>query len=383
MEKILNRNLLVIGTASAALLSFMPSLAMAQQGSASSVTIYGVMDAFVDVSRAGRGTVTRVGSGGGLGSRLGFMGREDLGGGLAAVFRIEQGLTLDDGQLGQGGRAWGREASVGLSSGALGTVQLGRLPTPYYGVLPGVDAFFWMGSGGLLSITRSGAATRQLSASGINARHDNAVGYSSPVFSGFQVRAMVSAGEASTAIGRGYSWSARYSSGPIDALAGWVRQEGAGNANGQADAWVVGGSYNFGAAKLYAGYTNDKNSCTTCTGALARVAGVSATGASHFKLMNLGVRVPVGAFTGIAQVVRVNDDTNYAVNPGDRDATWVALGAEYNFSRRTVAFASVGTIGNRNGSQYALGSGSVQQPAAFVAGNSRSTTATLGIRHNF
>lgn len=350
----------------------------------SSVTIYGVADAFVDVGRAGNGTLTRVGSGGGLGSRLGFRGQEDLGGGLSAVFRLEQGLTLDDGQLGQGGRAFGREASVGLSSTSAGTIQLGRLPTPYSNVLSDVDAFVWMGSGGLLAITRSAAATYQVQPNGVNARYDKAAGYTSPNWGGLQVRALASAGEGSTAIGRGYSASARYTAGPINGVLGWVKQQGRGNANGNATAVVVGGSYDFGAAKLFAGYTDDKNSCTTCTGALTRAAGVTATGASEFKLINVGVRVPVGNFVGIAQAVRVKDKSVYAVNPGSRDANWFALGGEYNFSRRTVGYGSVGTIGNQNGSQYALGSGAMQQAAGFVAANNpRSTTVTLGMRHSF
>lgn len=378
MENNLTCRLLTATGAFLATLSSLPALAQ------SSVTIYGVADAAVEFARAGNGSVTRLVSGAGLGSRLGFRGQEDLGGGLSAVFRIEQGLTLDEGVLGQGGRAWGREASVGLSSSSAGTVQLGRLPTPYYLVLSNVDAFVWMGGGGLLAITRSGTATRQLQANGVNARHDNSVGYTSPNLGGLQLRALVSAGEGSATIGRGYSASVRYAGGPVDAVLGWVKQEGAGNSNGSASALVVGGSYNFGAAKAFVGYTDEKNTCTTCTGALARVAGVTPTGASEFKLINLGVRVPFGNAVGIAQVARVNDDTEYAVSPGNRDATWFALGAEYNLSKRTVGYASVASIGNRNGSQYALGSGSVQQPAAFVApGNPRATSVTIGMRHSF
>ena len=50
----------------------------------------------------------------------------------------------------------------------------------------------------------------------------------------------------------------------------------------------------------------------------------------------------------------------------------------------TVLYGALGTVNNRNGSQYALGSGTAQQPAGYVAaGNPRSTTATVGIRHSF
>jgi predicted porin len=117
---------------------------------------------------------------------------------------------------------------------------------------------------------------------------------------------------------------------------------------------------------------------------MLRVNGVSATGSSEFRILNLGVRVPFGAFTAIAQAARVQDRTAYAAPTGNRDSTWLAIGAEYAFSRRTVGYASIGRIGNRNGSQYALGAGTAQQAANFVASaNQRSTGVAVGMRHSF
>lgn len=350
----------------------------------SNVTVYGIMDGGVENSRAGKGSLTRQISGGSLGSRLGFRGSEDLGSGLFAVFRIEQGLTLDDGALGQGGRAWGREASVGLSSKTAGTVLLGRLPTPYYLMQSNVDAFLWMGGGSLVGITRSGTTSQQIVPLAINARADNAAAYASPNIGGFEVRLLGALGEASTTIGRQYSASARYSAQGLDALVGWNRQNGANNANGSVSALVAGGSYDFGVARVFAGYTDEKNDCTTCTGGLARVSGVTGSSASEFRLLNVGTRVPIGLFTAIAQYVRVNDRSKYAINPGSRDVNWFALGGEYAFSKRTIVYGSAATLKNRNGSQYALGSGTAQQVANFVAtGDPRTTTVTLGIRHAF
>ncbi|MBU0794194.1 MAG: porin, partial [Alphaproteobacteria bacterium] len=72
----------------------------------SSVTMYGRVDAGMDSPRSGGSSVNRLVSGGSAGSNLGFRGVEDLGGGLAAVFRLEMGINLDDGTLGQGGRAF-------------------------------------------------------------------------------------------------------------------------------------------------------------------------------------------------------------------------------------------------------------------------------------
>jgi len=58
------------------------------------------------------------------GSRIGFKGVEDLGGGLTALFTIENGFNADTGQAAQGGLLFGRTAIVGLS-GSKGTVYLG------------------------------------------------------------------------------------------------------------------------------------------------------------------------------------------------------------------------------------------------------------------
>lgn len=362
-------------------LSCAAALAQGAPGNGS-VTMYGVMDAASEISRSGRGSVLRLISGGNLGSRLGFRGTEDLGDGLSAVFRLEQGVNIDDGTLAQGGRGFGREASVGLSSRTWGTVLAGRLPTPYYVVHSTVDAFAWVGSGGLPSVVRSESASRPLLPLQTAARADNAIGYASPDWGGLQLRALGALGEGGPATGRAWSASARYAAGPFGLTLGHMRQEGANNANGRVQATVAGGSYDFGVARLFAGYTDEKNSCTTCTAGLARVTGASV---SEFRLINLGARAPLGGLTTlIAQATRLQDRSRYAAPTGNRNTNWFAVGAEYNLSRRTMLYGTIGTIANHNGSRYALGSGTAAQPANAVAsGDPRASTAQLGVRHLF
>jgi predicted porin len=366
---------------SLALLLASASLAAPLAHAQSQVTIYGRVDLGVDVTSGRWGSFSRVMSGGVQGSRLGFTGAEDLGGGLRAVFRLEQGQNADEGTLGQGGRSFGREASVGLSSATLGTVSLGRLPTPYYANQPFIDAFLWSGAGGMTAITRNTAGTsRQVLGTAVNARSDNAVNYQSPTLSGLVFRAQVAAGEGSASIGRNVGASVRYTSGALDLMAGANQQQGASNSNGSVRAASVGGSFDLGVARVYAGYTVEANDCTTCTGALARVVGSTKT---DFRLVNLGVRVPLGSMNGIAQVVRLTDKSTYSAPTGERDATWLGIGVEYYLSRRTLVHFSVATIDNKNGSNYVLGSGSAQQPAGLVADLSRSTTTSLVLTHAF
>lgn len=97
----------------------------------SSVTLYGVVDdGFGYVSNVGGGRAFQQESGRGSTERWGLRGTEDLGGGLAALFVIENGFTSNNGQTGMAGREFGRQSYVGLSQDGVGTITLGRQYDP-------------------------------------------------------------------------------------------------------------------------------------------------------------------------------------------------------------------------------------------------------------
>lgn len=93
----------------------------------SSVTLYGVLDAGVQYRTHADGTNSAVNlqNYGNIPSLFGISGKEELGGGLSAVFKLEQGLNLNDGTATVPGYAFFRGAYVGLS-GPFGTATLGR-----------------------------------------------------------------------------------------------------------------------------------------------------------------------------------------------------------------------------------------------------------------
>src|SRR5580698_7378330 len=93
----------------------------------SSVTLYGLIDAGLTYTNNQGGSHNfKMTSGAVNGSRWGLRGSEDLGGGLKAIFTLENGFSIANGTLGQQGREFGRQAFVGLSSNQFGTVTLGR-----------------------------------------------------------------------------------------------------------------------------------------------------------------------------------------------------------------------------------------------------------------
>ncbi|KAF1050923.1 MAG: Outer membrane porin protein [Burkholderia gladioli] len=97
----------------------------------SSVTLYGVIDAgvsYVNHSKTATGSdkLFKYDDGVAQGSRWGLRGTEDLGGGLKALFVLENGFSTANGTAGQGGALFGRQAWVGLSKADAGTVSFGR-----------------------------------------------------------------------------------------------------------------------------------------------------------------------------------------------------------------------------------------------------------------
>lgn len=348
------------------------------------VSLYGAVDLGVEWKKAGERSSMRQIPGGTLGSRVGFRGEEDLGGGYFARFKLETGFAADTGALTQGGRGFGRGSNLELGHRRYGSVMLGRIELPYYQAQLSVDAFAWKGNGGLLSVNRNGSSVQQVVPLVISARADNAIAYVSPNVQGFELRALASAGEGSPTQRSAYSASLRYRKNGLNAVAAFARQTGAGTGSGAIDAYVLGGSYQFSAVRVYAGLTNEKNDCNTCAGTFKLGSDIATGGASEFRFTNLGAQMSFGALSVYTQATRVADRSQYRTPTPNRDALWLAVGAEYAFSKRTSVYGSLGSISNRNGSNYTLGSGTSQQPAnAISPGNPRAHVAVVGVRHFF
>ncbi|MCP2091826.1 UNVERIFIED_ORG: putative porin [Paraburkholderia sediminicola] len=110
----------------------------------STVTLYGALDEGIDyVSNSGGHSLVRMRDGtydGQYGSRWGLKGSEDLGGGIHAIFRLESGFSIENGQSRQGGLLFGRQAYVGLSDDKYGTLTFGRQYDPIVDFLQPITA---------------------------------------------------------------------------------------------------------------------------------------------------------------------------------------------------------------------------------------------------
>ncbi|MGF6917112.1 putative porin [Paraburkholderia sp. 40] len=89
--------------------------------------MYGSLDAGLIYSNNQLGHSNwRQGSGSLSNTYFGLRGNEDLGGGLHAIFTLENGFNLNNGQNGESNTMFNRQAFVGLKSDQFGTLTLGR-----------------------------------------------------------------------------------------------------------------------------------------------------------------------------------------------------------------------------------------------------------------
>lgn len=307
----------------------------------SNVTIYGIVDAAAAYSKDGDGRhVTQMLSGQGSASRLGLRGTEDLGSGLRALFNIEGAINVDTGtgSATGGGFAWQRQSWVGVA-GSFGQVTLGRQFRPEARAVFAMDPF---DAGSVASPPNTYSDTVF--------RSDNAVIYETPRLSGFVGRVMAVPGEG--VAGRDLGASLQYFGGPLYLAYGYDTRKNVAGTDSRV--WnSFGGSYDFNVVKLYAAFRTRKEAS----------AGIDER--SYW----VGLDAPIGLLKLQAIVARVDD--RLAPN---RDASGFGLGAEYLLSKRTDLYARYGSVKNKNGATFGLGTG---------IDGSHPSSAAVGVRHRF
>lgn len=332
----------------------------------SSVTLYGIADAgFVRSSNIAGTSRLGLDSGYLQSSRFGFRGNEDLGGGLRALFTLENGFNVDTGAAASSTVFFNRQAFVGIASNSLGTLTAGRQYTPGYDnliLLAGAPAFGVSG-GAVDGVGVPGSTIARFDNTLGGTRIDNSVKYTSPTVSGFRGNAMLGFGEVAGAssAGRLASLGAAYNNGPLSVGTSYLTRNCTGTAGCTATqannkVFALGAGYDFGPAKLAAIYTNEKN------GKL-----VKNSNADVFHVM---VQVPVGALLLSAGLQRLNDKSTL-----NEDVTQFNLSAVYALSKRTSLYGAYSNQKVDNGGKASMALG--------TSSNGRQNIAAIGMRHVF
>lgn len=366
----------------------------------SNVQIYGVVDYGYTIRHdrnqaakdAGMSkTNSAFNSGQAAGSRIGFKGVEDLGNGLKAVFVLERGFAVDTGADAAG---FNRQAYVGLS-GSYGTVVGGKVYTPYYTLVSGLDPFA-DGTVGTYHNVKADIGA-QIADGGNNGnvfnpvRVDNTVAYVSPNWGGFNFTAAYSnnafADEDKTrnaANNNVYALAGNYVAPDWNAGLSYhyiAAGKEAGVARGLKGVHniTLGGAYDFKAVKVSAFVSYDKASYKdNALGIYPTPDNKKSISQTNFML---GAVAPFGKHA-------VKGSVNYSYNSKNQygKAWQFAVGYDYNFSKRTNFYAAYSYINADKANNNRLGRNAFVGDATNSGGVGNTGYRQgfqVGIKHSF
>jgi predicted porin len=330
----------------------------------SSVTIYGVADVNLQRTDPKAGTVsdasatTGINGGHLAGNRFGVRGTEDLGGGLKAIFTLENGYNIDTGTLGQGGRLFGRQGWVGLQGG-FGTLVAGRIAS----FSSGTGSFDKFGS---LDPFRTGYGIIGFGSTFTSAaalRLDNTIAYATPQLGGFSagIGTTFRADGSELAGGSGSNNNgivsyANFSAGPLYGVVTFDRFKLGEVAGDPTRKHIQAGvSYDMKVAKLSAAFGKEDQDNPT------------SPATADSKSWALGAAMPFGPHRVALSYQKRDVDSTATSAEGDRKV--LGLGYEYSLSRRTTFYASYGDLKDDGSLKTATSGGSKQ--------------TTVGLFHSF
>lgn len=152
--------------------------------------------------------------------RWGLKGVEDLGGGMKAVFQLENGFSTATGAFSKANTLFNRQAYVGLSSDKVGTVTLGHQTPFVFDVLGPLSTAYLAASwyafhpGNIDELADTGVVP-----------FDNSIKFRSASFNGLQVGAMMGLGNTTNfSTGKTLSFALSYANGPLKAGATYANE---------------------------------------------------------------------------------------------------------------------------------------------------------------
>jgi len=366
----------------------------------SSVTIYGIVDmglAYTShtAGATGNGALFQVKSGVIQGSRLGFRGAEDLGGGLKGVFQLEAGFDADTGA--QNANSYGtttalfrRKSVIGFTSPAFGEVYVGR-QTDFTDDL------------GLLNSVQTMAGMVNYSGLGLNrtegVRVANSVRYNTANYNGFKASAIYGFGEQAdqSAAGQSMGLGLKYENDIFAAYANYFQAK-AGNGNANSDtyingttfntagnagkvafkSWIMGASYKLGPARLYADYSRSMQPLAfAIAGQNNQVLG----GASNSKTDTYDLGVDYSLTAPLHLVASFQHSRMDFRNVNTKGKLYQGtLGVDYYLSKRTDVYAFASYMKTKDAQNVGIFGANGTSAGNYASSQS---AVALGVRHRF
>lgn len=255
-------------------------------------------------------------------SNIAFSGSEDLGGGLAATFKLSHRLDLDTGaQEGVGAKPfWQGESTVGLK-GSFGSVRLGRALDVVWNNDWAFDPWgnFDRIASPAWNLWHYNYSSDRTSNNGSPeyGRLANGVFYDSPSFGGFSVQlsgAFENQGNFGGGGGNNVGVSGQYAGGPLKVMLAHSKNAASDKVT------FLGAAYKIDALTLMGAYDTSTFE--------------SATGDSKAKVYTLGATYGIGSTTLKAGYGHIDVD--------GAKGSHIGLGADYSLSKRTSVYVTAG-----------------------------------------
>lgn len=351
----------------------------------SSVTFYGLIETTIRYTTnqvkadGSTGNQLAMAEGAFQGSRIGFKGEEDLGGGMTALFKLENGFNGANGVLDQQGQLFGRQEYIGLKDRSWGEIDAGR----QYGT-----TFDLLGKYDPLGVGNFNENDWEFFLFG--GRFDNTLKYINswgPLTAEIQYSVGGQAGSAS--IGSTTGGALSYNTDTFS-FGGVVQQSKDANSNIMSVVGV-GGSYVAGPATLELNYFEAKRdpgfakAANNSGGALANTSILGNGGNVLQRTDDVLTASMIFQATPASRIILayMTDSVKNESSLGDSGKTSVLYAiADYNLSKRTDVYFDL-DYSKMSGGEIADTNRIFKFEGTPAGGNSSRTGAALGVRMKF
>jgi GBP family porin len=364
----------------------------------SSVTLYGTLDAGIVYSNnQGGHSNWQQGSGSLSNTYFGLRGSEDLGGGLHAIFTLEDGFNLNSGKFSESNTMFNRQAFVGLQSDQYGTLTLGR---QYDSVVDYLGPLSEAGSG-----YGNNLAAHPLDNDNLDNSFSikNAVKYQSANYAGLRFGGLYGFSNDAGQFANNRAWSAgaSYNNGPLNVAAAYLQLNNSLNGTNTAGAvsagagananltaamqrtYGIGANYSFGPATVGLLYTHTQDD-NLIAGAQNGTSFTIPTGVNlHLDNYEINGKYSLTPALSLAAAYTFTDG-RLTGSQGSGDPKWhtVSLQADYSLSKRTDVYVE-GVYQHASGDLGNGGANVAMINTLSPSSNANQVAATVGLRHRF
>ena len=375
---------------------------------AADAEIYGLIDTGFKLSRSsGEDSAFAMQSGQINGSRVGLRISEQISSDLRIYANLENGFDADTGELGSDGVLFNRNSVLGVKT-AWGSLAFGRTGALASGTASGIFA----GKVSPFGITWQEAQDTQILSGSVAGRVDNSITYESPSLAGWRIHGQFSNGMAgddsvkSSSKNRYGALGVSFRRGGVSAVVVvdrvFTRSDFAPGEYSGADygTYNIGGSYDFGAVKLFAAYqrgdgvTRVGKLVSSVKGAYSAVSEKNRTGYDTDAVV-LGADIDVAGGDLKIAAGYAKGDRSYRqwrsagslryTNDQEVEGWQFALGYLYPFSRRTHVYAAAACVHSDDSNKQTNWStaGVKGETTQEGAGSAHTRSVLVGIRHRF